>query len=373
MGEVRQEGLYEPVMPGLIQFLKQKFVSHEANEVREHLNPPPLPDYALWPRLPLVSIIVAAWNEEAIIGKFLCSLEEIKYPNVELILVSGGDDKTVPFSQTKPNCQAIYIEQLAGDGKFESIKKGFAQASGEVVFLTDADCNLDSESFLRLIHPVVTGEENAVTGPTWPLREQLDTPFVSAQWVFVYRRMNLVPNQHVSFLIGANCALQSSLLSRCLSNSENQPIGEDYFLALTIQRTGGRILYDRAAGIETRYASTFRAYVRQKSRWYRSHFLLHFNFHDRRWIGDVCTSFANLFLLITPLLPFLLGLPGVLIWLVSWSIAFIPYLKARRLAGQLQLNPSVSLYALFSLMMADLIARTIALPQALFGAWQHRW
>ena len=356
-----------------MRWLTKRFLLDDFTKKRQQSTLPTTPDLNDWPGLPLVSVIVAAWNEGELLEKFLKSLDQINYPNLELILVAGGDEENYqPLSEIF-NHQLTLIEQCPGDGKFKSIRKGFAKAQGDLVFLTDADCMLNTTSFRRLIYPLVTGAEDAVTGPTQPLNDQLDNPFVQAHAACLFRKMHLVPGKYVPFLIGANCALRHSLLDRCLRVAEYQPIGEDYYLALTILKSGGRILYDQNATIETRFAGTFRAYVHQQSRWFRSHLILHYQFHDRRWIGDVLKSVGYLLLLATPLLLVMSGLAGALVWLMVWGVFFIPCLKAKILAEQLQQYPSVSLVAMLKYMLADFSARAMCLPQLILRRWRQQW
>lgn len=360
-------------MKNPIRWLTKRLVLDEFTRLSQHNALPTTPELSDWPELPLVSVIVASWNEGEFLVEFLKSLDQVDYPKLELILIVGSDEENgLPPSEISKH-QLTLIEQHAGDGKFKSIRTGFAKAKGELIFLTDADCVLNTASFRRLIYPLVAGAEDAVTGPTRPLNDQLKNSFVRAHAACLFRKMHLVPEKYVAFLIGANCALRHSLFDRCLRLAENHPIGEDYYLALTILKSGGRILYDQSADIETRFADTFRTYVHQKSRWFRSHLILHYQFHDRRWIGDVLNSIGSLLLLAAPLLTFVSGLTGVLVWFTAWGIFFIPCLKAKILTQQLQQYPSVSLATMLKFMLAEFSARAMCLPQLIFRRSRRRW
>jgi cellulose synthase/poly-beta-1,6-N-acetylglucosamine synthase-like glycosyltransferase len=354
-------------------WINHGWLLQEVNAAKEKLQPIQLDSFDTWPTLPLISVIVAAWNEESYIQTFLTSFMNLDYPNKELILVAGGDDKTHQVAQKITDHRITLIEQQAGEGKYGALKKGFRHASGDIVYLTDVDCILNSASFAHIIYPIVTGKESAVTGPTRPLSHQMSEPFVRAQAVKLFRKMILVPNTHVSFLIGANCAIKHSLLKACLGTSEEQPIGEDYYLALSICRGEHRILYEHRSEIETRFASSFGAYVHQKSRWHRSHLLVHLQLNDRRWIGDVLTSIRSELLLIAPLLFIWLGYFGGLVWLLSWGVFFVPYMKAKILTEQLGQSTQASLPTLLKLMIADFSAWAICLPQTFFARWRHVW
>ena len=56
--------------------------------------PEPLPPLETWPELPLVSVLVAAWNESEHIDRHIQSFLALRYPHKELVLCAGGNDDT---------------------------------------------------------------------------------------------------------------------------------------------------------------------------------------------------------------------------------------------------------------------------------------
>lgn len=183
----------------------------------------------------------------------------------------------------------------------------------------------------------------------------------------------MVPGISVPFLIGANCAIRGDLLADCLERKPDQPIGEDYYVAMCLGKQGHRIHYYHAAGIETRFPESFTEYVLQKSRWHRSHLLLHYQFGDRRWMVDTLDSIGNLLLLVMPFAPLILGPAGGFIWFLSWGTMFIPYLKSLFLFRSLGQTPRAGFLSLLRLMLADFTARAICLPQVITRRMRYRW
>lgn len=334
----------------------------------------PLPPLDKWPDLPIVTLLVAAWNEEAYIEGFLSSFRDLDYPNKELILVAGGNDSTFRLARQWASPQITLLEQQAGAGKYRALQRGLQLARGSVIFLTDGDCLLNSESFKRVIYPIITGSQSVVTGLFRPFAHQLSNPFVRAQST-KQRLGEILPSQdpYVPFLVGANSALARSLLEECWSASSNQPIGEDYYLALCVQRAGHQILQVRESYVETRFAESFGEYIRQKSRWHRSWLLLHHQFGDKRWQRNVLSSIKFQIQLAMPLLSLLLGRIGSVTWLLSWAHFFTPYLQAKLLTEPLEEGQKTSLLALLQLMLADFCAWASILPQLLTQKWRERW
>ena len=180
----------------------------DQNNLAQKQPPAPLPPLEEWVELPLVTLLVAAWNEEAYIEGFLSSFADLDYPNKELILVAGGSDQT--FSKAHPwaSPQLTILEQQAGEGKHRALQRGFQFASGTVIYLTDADCHLNSEGFRRAIYPIITGSESVVTGLSRPFAHQLSNPFVRAQLIR-QQLGEILPNRkpYVPFILGRNAAL----------------------------------------------------------------------------------------------------------------------------------------------------------------------
>jgi Glycosyltransferases, probably involved in cell wall biogenesis len=99
---------------------------------------------------PRISVVVAARNEEKDIEKCLQSLLKQTYPtnSYEIIIVDDGStDKTASivksFSERFANIHLLSLmfdsEQKIGR-KPIALAKGIAQASGEIILTTDADC-----------------------------------------------------------------------------------------------------------------------------------------------------------------------------------------------------------------------------------------
>src|SRR5437868_2936186 len=62
-------------------------------------------------RTPKVSVLVAAWNEAAIIGRFLESLLASPYPELEIIICAGGSDQTLEIARRYLCKKVTIIEQ----------------------------------------------------------------------------------------------------------------------------------------------------------------------------------------------------------------------------------------------------------------------
>jgi len=98
---------------------------------------------------PNVSIVTAARNEEENIAACLESLTHLDYPKdrTEIIVVDDNStDQTAAiisgFAERNANVKALNGTQMVGGlrGKANAIAQGIDVSSGEIIFMTDADC-----------------------------------------------------------------------------------------------------------------------------------------------------------------------------------------------------------------------------------------
>jgi glycosyltransferase involved in cell wall biosynthesis len=108
---------------------------------------------------PLLSVIVAARNEEYQIRDSILSQLAQTYTNVEWILVNDrSTDGTglvmEELTKEDPRISVIHIEKLPDEwlGKNNALYQGFLKASGKWLLFTDADVKFEKEAFAKALH-----------------------------------------------------------------------------------------------------------------------------------------------------------------------------------------------------------------------------
>jgi cellulose synthase/poly-beta-1,6-N-acetylglucosamine synthase-like glycosyltransferase len=98
---------------------------------------------------PRVSIVTAARNEEHNIAACIESLTRLEYPKDKLEIIIVDDNSTDAtsniirgFADKHSNVKALNGNQTVGNlrGKANAIAQGIDMSSGEIIFMTDADC-----------------------------------------------------------------------------------------------------------------------------------------------------------------------------------------------------------------------------------------
>ena len=281
--------------------------------------PVPIPPLIWWPELPLVSVLVAAWNEAERIEQHIEHFSALRYPHKELILCAGGQDGCYEQALAYTTSQVRVFRQQAGEGKQKALHRCLPYAQGSIVFLTDADCLLDNEAFERTLYPVVVGSTQVCTGSSQPDATQFDNSFVVAQ-VASQIYGDLHAPTYGEGLLGRNCAVTRRLLEESGGLAAPAATGTDYVLAKMLLRQGAKIRQVPKSRVVTSYPTRIGSYLRQQRRWVRNVAL-----HGLRFkaFGEVkaslTSSLVGLIMLVLPFLS-LIGRKDALFvwWLLLW-------------------------------------------------------
>ncbi|HYI08655.1 MAG TPA: glycosyltransferase [Thermoanaerobaculia bacterium] len=115
---------------------------------------------------PLLSVIVPCYNERATVAELLRRVREVPVEK-EIIVVDdqstdGSRDVVAALAQQWPEIRQVL--QPVNQGKGAAIRRGIAEARGEIVLIQDADLEYDPEEYPKLIQPIVDGHADVVFG-----------------------------------------------------------------------------------------------------------------------------------------------------------------------------------------------------------------
>lgn len=120
-------------------------------------------------RLPKVSVIIAAHNEEENIGNTIVNKLSQEYPAdlLEVIVVSDGStDKTESIVEDlcDRHKNVTLIRQLPRQGKTVALNSAVSYASGEILIFSDANSRYSSNAIKKLVNRLSNEDIGYVTG-----------------------------------------------------------------------------------------------------------------------------------------------------------------------------------------------------------------
>jgi dolichol-phosphate mannosyltransferase len=130
---------------------------------------------------PLISIVVPVFNEARTVAAVIERLIAIDLPAPREILVvndgsTDGTREVLNLVAERPELRIIHAEKNGGKGS--AIRIGFAQATGTIVAIQDADLELDPAQLADLVQPILDGRTRVVYGSRF-LAGRPDAPWLS--------------------------------------------------------------------------------------------------------------------------------------------------------------------------------------------------
>ena len=230
-------------------------------------------------RLPRVSVIVPAWNEEVGIIKTMESVVRARYANFELVVVNDGStDRTHELvteyikqhraSKKTGGHPPIKYLNLPNGGKATAMNRALEVVDGEIMITIDADSVMDPYAIRQFVDSFTDEKVAGVAGNV--IVANRNKPLELLQQLeylygFFFKRADSVFNS-VYIIGGAAAAYRTSVIKE-LGGFDEAIITEDIELSVRLLNAGYKTRYAAKSVIYTEGPSEWTGLCKQRLRW----------------------------------------------------------------------------------------------------------
>ncbi|MBD0360918.1 MAG: glycosyltransferase, partial [Nitrososphaeraceae archaeon] len=228
--------------------------------------------------IPLISVIVPAYNEAENIKRTLHSIIDSDYAAKEIIVVDDGSiDLTYAiaseFMQTySKKCKITVIRKKNG-GKVSAINYGLRFAVGEIVIVIDADSIIQRNTLKETAKEFQRPNVIAVAGKVKVLNPTNFLTRCTALELVLGANLLRPAFSLLGMVMVVPGALGGFTKKSIMQygSYDRDTIAEDFDITLKLAKRGGKIV-GMSATSYTQAPTTLKAFYKQRSRWYRGIF-----------------------------------------------------------------------------------------------------
>ncbi|HSU43145.1 MAG TPA: glycosyltransferase [Casimicrobiaceae bacterium] len=276
-------------------------------------------------RYPAVSILIAAYNEQASIADTLRSINNQDYPGAFEVFVidDGSQDRTAAIVDACDNDWLHLLRQPHNAGKSAALNRGLAEARFDLVVTLDADSFLYRDALRNLVERYLSDPPNtrAVAGTMLVRNSRRNWVTKAQEWDYFH---GIAAIKRVQSLYQGTLVAQGaySLYERAALREIGgwvDCVGEDIVLTWAMLRKGWRVGHAEDACCFTNAPESLHQFVRQRQRWARGMMEAFRQFPDILMKPRLSTLFVwwNLLFPWLDLAYTLLFIPGVLLALLG--------------------------------------------------------
>src|SRR5215216_4064270 len=227
--------------------------------------------------IPVISLIVPAYNEEENIKRTLDSIIDSDYPAKDIIVVDDGSTDltyaiTSQYMQTSNHCKITVMRKQNG-GKVSAINYALRFAVGEIVVVIDADSIIQRNALKETAKEFQRPNVIAVAGKVKVLNPYNFLTKCTALELVLGANL-LRPAFSLLGIVmvvpGALGGFSKKRLMQC-GLYDRDTLAEDFDITVKIAKGGGKIVGISAVSY-TEAPTTLKAFYKQRSRWYRGIF-----------------------------------------------------------------------------------------------------
>jgi len=209
----------------------------------------------------MISVIIPAYNAAQTLPACLAALQGQTHPPGEIIVVDdGSQDQTVQAARAYG---AQLLEQ-PHQGPAAARNLGIRQARGDIILLTDADCEPVPAWVAEMTRPFADPQVAGVKGSYRTHQQERVARLAQVEFEERYDLLERLAT--IDFIDTSAAAFRLAALREMggFDPAFPQAVSEDVEFSYRLARAGYRLVFNRQAVVYHRHPSTWRAYLRRK-------------------------------------------------------------------------------------------------------------
>jgi biofilm PGA synthesis N-glycosyltransferase PgaC len=220
---------------------------------------------------PEVSVVIAAHNEELVIGKAIRRVLSMRWPKIDLIIVDDGStDKTAEV--VRPYVEKGYARLLRkprNEGKSMALNDGMLLARGQLVLILDADGQPANDALELMASHLLRPKVAAVTGN--PRVGNTRTQLARLQGIEFSATVGLQRRGDATWgrltTVSGLCVLVRRDVVLRLGGFAHDMAAEDIEMTWKLQLAGFEVIYEPNALFGMEVPEKWKAWFKQRRRW----------------------------------------------------------------------------------------------------------
>ncbi len=231
---------------------------------------------------PSISILVAAYQEEELIGDTLRSISTLEYPGeLEILVMDDGSTDETP--ERVRDCEAIFaalpnktlrlIREAENRGKARVLNHGLELASHDLLITIDADTRLERGCIVSLVEHLTASPPDTVAVAGAVFVSNYDESWITRaqQWDYFHgiAAVKRMQGMYYGTLVAQGAF--SIYRKQAVIDAGGWPdtVGEDIVLTWSLLRKGLVVRHAEDAIAWTHAPETFKGLAKQRKRWAR--------------------------------------------------------------------------------------------------------
>ncbi len=194
--------------------------------------------------LPSITLLIAAYNEEAVLTQKLDNVLSLDYPRdlLQVIVMADGSSDSTPTIVEQYAAYGIELSYLLPRrGKMAAINRAMPQAQGEIVVFSDANNLYEANALRELVAPFADPAVGAVSGAKVIMEN--DGALGDTEGLY-WRYESFIKEWETRLGSCAGVAGEIFALRRVLFvPPPERIINDDFYLAMRLIRRGFRVVY----------------------------------------------------------------------------------------------------------------------------------